>query len=187
VAWAWPTTPRAVAPICRGPAPDRGRSCRPTTPPPLEEPLVAVDQILEYTEPALLADGDGYLLFVTREPADAPVGDTAIWRAELPALDALTAAPALTQVLVADQAWEGGRVGAPALVDLGDRLVLFYAGVDAIGRAESTDRGRTWTKGAAPVVTGATSPGVAFDGRALAPGLRRRRRRDRPGQLRRRP
>jgi hypothetical protein len=77
---------------------------------PLEEPLVAVDQILEYTEPALLADGDGYLLFVTREPADAPVGDTAIWRAELPALDALTTAPALTQVLVADQAL-GGRTG----------------------------------------------------------------------------
>lgn len=129
---------------------------------PLDEPYLATDPIIEFTEPAVIAGADGgHVVFVTREPADLPAGDTAIWRGELPDL---TAPPTLTQVLAADQPWEGAGIGAPAIVDTGDRLVMFYAGAGGIGRAESTDRGRSWTKSAGPILVDATSPGAAFDG-----------------------
>ena len=41
---------------------------------------------------------------------------------------------------------------------------MFYAGGTGIGRADSTDGGRTWTKWPAPILTDATSPGLAYDG-----------------------
>ena len=129
---------------------------------PADEPWLLIDPILEVTEPALATrDGGGLLTWVTRESAELPVGDTEIWFAELPALrDVASFAPAVT----ADRPWEDGHVGGPAIVALPDRLVMFYAGGDDIGRAESTDGGRTWIKRAEPVLTEATSPGAAFDG-----------------------
>lgn len=130
---------------------------------PVEEPWIAIDPILELGEPAiLLRDGGGVHAWITRESADPPEGDTQIWFTEIPDLRDLP--PPYTPVLVADLPWEDGRVGAPAIVPLPDRLVMFYAGGTAIGRAESTDGGRTWTKRAEPVLTGAISPGAAFDG-----------------------
>lgn len=131
---------------------------------PADEPWLLADPVLEVTEPALVArPGGGVDAWVTRESAELPAGDTEIWFAELPDLHGLTTAP-FAPALTADLPWEDGHVGGPAIVALPDRLVMFYAGGDDIGRAESTDGGRSWTKRAAPVLTGATSPGAGFDG-----------------------
>lgn len=129
---------------------------------PADEPWLLVDPILEVTEPALAPrPGGGWRVWVTRESAELPAGDTAIWSAELAALgDAPTFAPALAPSLP----WEGDRVGAPAVIALPDRLVMYYAAAGGIGRATSTD-GTIWQKDAAPVLTDAASPGAAFDGR----------------------
>jgi hypothetical protein len=106
---------------------------------PLEEPWLATDPVFEFTEPALLPRaGGGLTAYVTRESAAEPAGDTSIWRLEQ-AGDRSADPDAAVEVLVADRTWEEGHVGAPAIVAEGDTLVLFYAGVDAIGRAESTD------------------------------------------------
>lgn len=130
---------------------------------PLEEPWLTTDPVLEFTEPALLPRaGGGLTAYVTRESAAEPVGDTSIWRLEQAAIDQLP--DAAVEVLAADQPWEQGHVGAPAIVADGATLVMFYAGGTGIGRADSTDGGRTWTKAAGPVLTDATSPGVAYDG-----------------------
>ena len=129
---------------------------------PVEEPFVVSDPILEITEPALVARaGGGYWIYVSRESAAAPVGDTEIWRGELPNF---AEEPSLSRVLAADLPWEAGHVGAPAIIDDGERLIMFYAGGTAIGRAESTDGGATWTKRAEPILTDAISPGIGFDG-----------------------
>ena len=133
---------------------------------PADEPWLAIDPILEVTEPAILArPAGGYLTWITQESAELPAGDTEIWFAELPELRGLPLAP-FARALAAELTWEGDRVGAPAIVALDDRLVMFYAGGDDIGRAESTDGGRTWSKRAEPVLRNATSPGIAFDGSA---------------------
>ena len=134
---------------------------------PLDEPWLASDRSLDQTEPELIARaGGGFHYFVTREPPDLPRGDTVILRGGVRSLRALPDEE-LVPVLTADQPWEEGHVAAPAIVDLGDRLVVYYEGgltQPGIGRAESTDRGRTWQKDPGPVLAGATSPGAAFDG-----------------------
>lgn len=149
---------------------------------PAEEPWLAAERVFDLTQPALIArPGGGFTYFLTREPADLPAGDTQIWRGALRdprQLPDETPAPAL----VADQPWEEGHVAAPAIVALPDRLVMFYEGglaTPQLGRAESTDDGRTWQKAAAPVLAGGRAPGAAFDGtrwllaytRPDAPGL----------------
>ena len=122
--------------------------------------LTATDALLR--DPALLPRADGGLrVWLTIDPVgDAP---PEIGYAELPgprdAPDRVVA-----RVVAADQPWEEGRVGAPAVVADGDRLLLFYQGgvaAPAIGRAESTDDGATWTKAAAPVLAGARAPSAA--------------------------
>ena len=135
---------------------------------PVDEPWLVTDLGLDVTEPELLPrPGGGIRFFITREPADVPIGDTPIWLGAVADFAALPDEPP-APVLVADQPWEEGRVGAPAVVALADRLVLFYEGgaaaAPAIGRAESTDGGRTWHKRAEPVLAGARAPGAAFDG-----------------------
>ena len=130
---------------------------------PLDEPWLLTDPVVEYGEPALVArPGGGLIVLVTRESAAAPEGDTTIWRTEQATLGALPDAP--VEVLTADLSWEEGHVGAPAVVDTGDTLVMFYAGGTGVGRADSHDGGRTWTKWPAPLLTNAASPGVAYDG-----------------------
>lgn len=136
---------------------------------PLEEPWLAADPVLDFDEPAVVARADGGIdVWLGREPADLPVGDTQIWATSL--LDLRSAPTPLTLALAADQPWEQGRVSAPAVVvDPADgaHLIMFYEGglaATAIGRADSFDRGATWQKRAQPVVTDAASPGAATDG-----------------------
>ncbi len=134
---------------------------------PADEPWLATDRSLDLTEPELWRrDGGGFHYWVTREPADLPAGDTEIWRGGIRDPGQLPDEPPVP-VLVAALPWEEGHVAAPAIVRLADRLVMFYEGglaAPAIGRAESVDGGLTWTRAAAPVITGARSPGVGFDG-----------------------
>lgn len=129
-----------------------------------DEPWIATDPVLELTEAALTArPGGGHVVYVTREPAAEPAGDTTIWRAELP--DRRELPTPFVEVLTADRTWEEGHVGAPAIVREGDVLVMFYAaGIDSVGRADSIDGGLTWTKWPAPVLTGITSPAIGYDG-----------------------
>lgn len=136
---------------------------------PIDEPWLASDRLLELDEPAAVARaGGGIRYWVGREVAGEPLGDTQIWAG---ALADLRATPdELALALAADQPWEQGRVGAPAVVvDPADRehLIMFYEGgaaAPAVGRADSTDGGRTWQKHAGPVLDAARSPGAAWDG-----------------------
>ena len=129
-----------------------------------DEPWVAVDPVLELTEAALTTrPGGGQVVYVTRESAAEPAGDTSIWRAELP--DVRELPTPFVEVMIADRTWEEGRVGAPAFIREGETLVMFYAaGVDSVGRADSIDGGLTWTKWPAPLLTGITSPAIGYDG-----------------------
>jgi hypothetical protein len=136
---------------------------------PLDEPWLAIDPALELDEPAALPrDGGGVRYWLSREPAALPAGDTQIWTGAL--ADVRAAPEPLTLALAADQAWEQGRVAAPALIaDAADpeHLVMFYEGGladPAIGRADSHDGGASWQKHGAPVLTAARSPGAAWDG-----------------------
>jgi hypothetical protein len=134
---------------------------------PVDEPWLATDRILDFTEPALVAGaGGGLVFYFTRESPDPPVGDSVIWRGALRDPRQLPDEPAVP-VLTADQPWEEGHVAAPAIVELADRQVMFYEGgltTPQLGRAESTDGGLTWQKAAASVLANARSPGVATDG-----------------------
>jgi hypothetical protein len=135
---------------------------------PADEPWLATDRILDFTEPAIAARaGGGFVFFVTRESPDPPVGDSQIWRGSIADPTQLPDEP-IAPVLTADQAWEEGHVAAPSIVDLGgDHYLMFYEGglaTPALGRAESTDAGRTWTKATAAFLTDAALPSVATDG-----------------------
>lgn len=134
---------------------------------PIEEPWLLSQRTLDFTEPALVArDGGGFVFFAARESPEPPAGDTQIWRGAARDLTQLPDEP-LAPVLVADLPWEEGRVAAPAIVVLPDRWVMFYEGglaAPQLGRAESTDGGRTWVKSPAPVLADARAPGAAFDG-----------------------
>jgi hypothetical protein len=133
---------------------------------PADEPWVLADAAAELYDPAVVRRADGGLrVWMTREPVGMPADDQEIDYAELASVHAVPdAAPRLA--LAADQTWEEGRVLAPSVVDLGGgHLAMFYEGGvadPAIGRADSTDDGATWQKQATPVLTGATSPSVAF-------------------------
>lgn len=134
---------------------------------PADEPWLATDRLLDFTQPAILARaGGGFVFFLTREPPDEPAGDTVILRGALRDPRELPDEPAAV-VLTADLAWEEGHVAAPALVERAGQLVMIYEGGVAspqLGRATSTDGGRTWQKDAAPILADARDPAVAFDG-----------------------
>lgn len=135
---------------------------------PADEPWLATDRILDFTEPAIAArPGGGFVFFVTRESPDLPAGDSQIWRGSIADPTDLPDEP-IAPVVTADQAWEEGHVAAPSIVDLGDAHYLMYyeGGLSTvqIGRAESTDGGRTWTKSSAPVLADAALPSIATDG-----------------------
>lgn len=135
---------------------------------PADEPWLATERTLDFTEPALVARaGGGFIYFLTRESPDPPIGDGQIWRGGITDPTQLPDDPP-APVLTADQSWEEGHVAAPSIVDLGgDHLLVYYESgttTVSLGRAESTDAGRTWTKSAAPVLVDAALPSVATDG-----------------------
>jgi hypothetical protein len=75
-----------------------------------------------------------------------------------------------TTVLTPDAAWEGGVMGGPAALRVGEEIRLYYAAAGGIGLARGDAQGMTFTREAAPVLgpaaggweAGATprSPGV---------------------------
>ena len=132
---------------------------------PADEPFVFFDRSAELFDPTVIAGGPGLRVWMSREEPGPPDDDTQIYYGEVASAHDVPAGP-LTLALAADQAWEQGRVAAPTVVDLGGKhLVMFYEGgttARAIGRADSTDDGATWTKLAAPVLSGAMQPSAAF-------------------------
>ena len=128
----------------------------------LNEPYVVSELGVDHTAPTAVRADDGTVrIWSTRAPlgmaeaaqiAYSEWGDRALPPAAPPRV-----------VLVADQAWEQGRVAAPAVLIDGGQLVMYYQGgvaTPAIGRAVSTD-GVTWVKDAAPVLTDAEAPAAA--------------------------
>jgi hypothetical protein len=135
---------------------------------PADEPWLVTERVIDFSEPVIVArSGGGFTFFVTREDPDPPVGDSQIWRGAIREPTELPDEP-VAPVFTAELAWEEGHVAAPSIVDLGgDRLLLYYEGGLAsrsLGRAESTDGGRTWTRSAAPVLADAALASVATDG-----------------------
>ncbi|MCA9673697.1 MAG: hypothetical protein H6708_13840 [Kofleriaceae bacterium] len=138
---------------------------------PGDEPWVIDDRFETFSDPAPLARAGGGLRVWFGWAAQDQLGST-IGYAELSSVhDLPVVAPRV--VLTPSAAWEQGRIGAPAIADLGDgHLVMFYEGGDvatpAIGRADSTDDGDTWSRGDAPVLTDAAQPTVAvLDGQLV--------------------
>jgi hypothetical protein len=132
---------------------------------PADEPFVLFDPDAELFDPAVLGGGLGLRIWMSREVPTPPADDTQIFYAEVASPHDVPPDP-FRLALAADQAWEQGRVAAPTVVDLGGRhLVMFYqggVGSPAIGRADSTDDGTTWTKQPAPVLLDATAPSAGF-------------------------
>lgn len=120
---------------------------------PLEEPFVITELGVDLTDPAPLdddADGEQRVrVYYARGGA--------IYRSDLPEpFVELPADP--VQVLAASEAWEAGELRAPAIVDEGQQVILYYEGGEGgIGRAVSDDRGETFVK-TGMVLAGATSP-----------------------------
>lgn len=121
-----------------------------------EEPYLVVDLSADLTDPAVRREEDGALrLWFSRIPRAG--GSSEIWTARLESL-ADGAGPAAAS-LVAAEPWEAGHVRAPAVVEAGDRLLLFYQGGTSVGRAESRDGGVTWSD-RREILPGAADPGV---------------------------
>lgn len=152
---------------------------------PADEPWLATERTLDFTEPSLIArPGGGFIYFVTRENPDPPVGDGEIWRGAIVDPTNLPDEP-LAAVLVADQPWEEGHVAAPSIVGNADdgRFNMYYeAGVSppSMAFAQTTDSGRTWYKFVInPILDDVVAPSVATDGtlwlaaftRTTAPGI----------------
>lgn len=133
---------------------------------PANEPHVLIDNQASLTDPtALPRDDGGFRIWFARQDDD-PGPSAEIWRAEIPSIFDLPDVDPVA-AMVADQGWEEGHVTEPSIIDRGNgTLVMFYRGgasSPGIGRADSTDGGRTWQKhGGNPVITGATAPSVAL-------------------------
>lgn len=116
---------------------------------PAEEPFVVRAFPDSLTDPSVLRrDDGGFLIWFGRTTSTAP-DESQIWYAEIPAVTELPDVPP-EPALVADAAWEEAWVGAPSVVRLdAEHLVMFYQGgrtSPALGRADSMDDGRNWTK-----------------------------------------
>ncbi|MBI2892892.1 MAG: hypothetical protein HYY06_05020 [Deltaproteobacteria bacterium] len=142
----------------------------------------------ELREPAVLADGDGLVLYVedreersilrarganrdrfelevepvlaeARAPAPFAVDGLLVLYYAAPDRSAILAAPAegtsfgdASVVLEPEQAWEGGTVDAPAICEVGGRLVMAYEAMGGIGIAVE-DAGVFARPGSGPAVT----------------------------------
>lgn len=96
----------------------------------------------------------GYLAVAIEEGDEEPKAD-APTRAILRygALDGRSFDRAADPVLTADQAWEGGVIGAPAVLQVGDELFLYYAAAGGIGLARGlASDGLTFAKEPGPVL-----------------------------------
>lgn len=130
---------------------------------PAIEPFVVTDNVADLADPEALPLGGGaFRLWFTRTE---PGAMAEIWRADLPAVTELPD-PAPARALAATEAWEGGWVGAPSVVDRGGgRLAMYYQGAGGIGRADSTDRGETWSKVGLVLADGADPGAIEVGGR----------------------
>jgi hypothetical protein len=63
-----------------------------------------------------------------------------------------------SQVLSADQAWEGSNLAGPSVLAVGAQIYLYYAGIGGIGVAESSD-GFAFTKQPGPIFSADASVG----------------------------
>ena len=132
---------------------------------PADEPYVVSVFQVHLRDPAAIRHGDsGYRLWFGYED-DPSLPESEIWMTDLANLGELPMVGPIP-ALPADQEWEQSRVGAPSIVEIAeDQLVMFYQGgadAIAIGRAESSDGGATWTKSADnPVLMGLGEPTVA--------------------------
>ena len=131
---------------------------------PADEPFLLTDREESYADPACLGRGDGGVRIWFRRIVDgAPPDTSAIGLGEVPDLRELPdVAP--HDVFAAAEPWEEGRVEAPAVIEEGGGLVMFYQGgvtAPAIGRADSDDGGESWTRRGEPVMTDAEDPTVA--------------------------
>ncbi len=133
---------------------------------PADEPYVLALPVVSLLDPSVYQRGDGgFDIYYTKVDDDS----SEIWRADLPSLQELPVGIP-EAVLVADSPWEEGRVGGASLVIDGSRMVLYYEGglaSVAIGRAVSSDGGRTFVKDDNnPIIANAGDPHVTlFEGR----------------------
>lgn len=119
----------------------------------LVQPYILVGDATHYlTEPSYVLQGDRhyaiYEVVETDESGDNILGSSLALAVSIDGLEWQQANDGLP-VLVADQAWEGDSVGAPAIVSEGGRFLLWYVGGRGagIGFAESAD-GIVWEKAA---------------------------------------
>lgn len=130
---------------------------------PAEEPFVVIQPLAQLYEPAVLDRSDGgFRLWFSRQADDEDTVE--IWTTEVPSIYQQPDV-ALAPALVADQDWEEGRVGAPAVVSErdGNLLMLYEGGMTRrhVGLARSTDGGATWTKSPDnPVILDAFAPAI---------------------------
>ena len=120
-------------------------------------PFVFDDSKALYREPAVLAEGEGTLLYVvaTIDGADVIVRTRADdGRTFFGATTDIGHDPAV--VLRADQPWEGGALSGPWALRTDAGITLYYAAAGGIGVATSTD-GLTFTKVAGPILARASS------------------------------
>lgn len=130
---------------------------------PAEEPYVLSVPIISLLDPSARRSPAGFEVWYERKDSVA----SEIWKVDLVSTTELPEQEPVV-VLQADADWEQGSVGAPAMVEDGDSLILYYhGGVDSlgIGRAVSTDGGQSFQKDPGnPIVAGATDPHVVKAG-----------------------
>jgi len=125
---------------------------------PAAEPFVIVERTASLGDPSALPRAGGFDVWMTRRAGDLAPREIAFTHVDdlaTPPLDPVV-------VLTALEAWEGGSVEAPAVVDDGaGGLVMFYQGggdaAPAVGRARSLDGGATWLRDGL-VLDGAMDP-----------------------------
>ncbi|MCG8417683.1 MAG: hypothetical protein MJE77_07025 [Proteobacteria bacterium] len=131
---------------------------------PADEPYVIHVFRVDLRDPsALHRAGGGYRLWFSYQESSSA---SEIWVAELADPRQLPDVGP-KQVLLPDEPWEQGWVGAPCVVRVSaDELVMVYqGGLDspAIGRAKSLDNGLTWEKDPNnPVLLGYSDPALTL-------------------------
>jgi hypothetical protein len=136
---------------------------------PAEEPYVVVETGVDLSAPAARWRDGGFDLWFTRRPKGDPPGPASIAYARVADTTALPDAEPVV-VLTAAEAWEDGEVAAPSVVEIDGRLVMYYQGgttAPAIGRATSSDGGRTWTRDGMVLSDAVDPSALVIDGRVF--------------------
>lgn len=131
---------------------------------PINAPFVLLDNLADFDEPSVLADGERLALWVTAKRREV----TRIEHADAPRLTDGFGEPQPS--LEADQPWEAGAVSGPSVLR-GRPWIMFYTAGGAIGWATADDdEGHVWTKAPGP----ALRANAAEEGNVLgAPGVAR--------------